>query len=236
MARVGLIQYAHLNSVRVPQKVLAELRPGLTLLDLGLQKLKVIEKRYKVTPLLAISEQETVLAERAKKFGIEIMPRDQSVIYSDSWDEEQAAFLRLEEKRGGEKLIDRFDQLVNINLVCRPFLRVETIGILCELAHKNKADCYTSVTQKRGVVWNDDESIVIGQGELANTRCNPAYAELAHVGQVCPTSKFFTEAEHTKDIIGLPIKLTAQEKIDIDEPDDLALVQKIWSLFENQYL
>lgn len=229
MPRVGLIQFAHLNSVRVPNKIVAELRPGLTMLDLGLRKMKTIGQQYDVTPMLAVSESEPQLIQKAQEYGIETLLRTASTVYSEKWDDAVAGIK--------DRLDSRFDQIVDVNLVCRPFLRVETIGKLCSVAHQDPKICYTSVRQNHGVVWDNESTLLVGSGEVPNTKTNPAYYDLAHVGQVYPIQKFYEpESAMTSRMGQIIIDLRGEERLDTDYPADLALAQKIWPLFENQYI
>ena len=229
MVRIGMIQFAHLGSVRIPNKVLAELRPGLTLLDLGLRKMKVIGQRYNVTPLLAVSETETSLIQKAKEQGVEVLLRDSKSVNSERWGDTVAGIK--------ERLDSKFDQLLDVNIICRPFLKTETIGILCEAALKNRPFTQITVEQNSGIIWNEDDEIVIGKGILPNTKTNTAYSNLAHVGQVYPISKFYlSEEQLTAQMEPVPLTLRGIEKLDTDYPEDLELAQRIWSLYEALYI
>jgi len=229
MARIGMIQFAHLGSVRIKNKVIAELRPGLTLLDLGLRKMKVIGQRYGVTPMLAVSETEEILIQKAKDQGIEVLLRDPATVNSENWSDTVKGIR--------EDLRPRFDQLLDINLICRPFLKIETIGVMCEAARQNRS--FTQITAERnsGIIWNEDDEIVIGRGLLPNTKTNTAYSNLAHVGQVYPISKFYLpEDQLSSNMEIISMTLRGEEKLDTDYPEDLVFCQKIWPLFEAQYI
>lgn len=220
MAKLTILQFAHLGSVRVPQKLLALLE-GKSLLEIGIEKLVRLKKETGVEVTLAVGEEETVLIEAARRNNLNYILRDQRSISSENWEDTVDTFK--------DKLNAQFDWVLDLNILCRPFLRYETIVRLVDLVNENPAPL-VFVKGERGIVWDGDKNKILGAGFLADTKHNPVYYRLSHIGYHYPTVNL--EESHLSSICEpSEIELQPEELIDIDTILDLEFAQRIAHCF-----
>lgn len=219
MNRVAIVQFARLDSQRLPQKLL-EYVDGERLIDRGLSYLQRLGASTGAVPFLAISPQDLPLVAAAKRFHIQMLSLDERADSSRIWPELIAPFV--------EFLYDRFDVVWDANICCRPFLRQVTGEFIVRQCEATKRP-FVGVTRKRGVVWSEQSpSPVIGPGELADTRRNPHYFELGHLAYCWPTWALTLPEPQLAEIVQpLELHLDWAERIDIDTPDDLAQARAV---------
>lgn len=219
MNRVAIVQFARLNSQRLPQKLL-EYVGGEPLIDRGLAYLQRLTTSTGAAAFLAVSPRDLPLIAAAKRFGIPMLPLDERADSAHLWPELISPFV--------EFLYDRFDVVWDANLCCRPFLRQATGEFIVRQCEATKRP-FVGVTRKRGVVWPEHSPTpVIGAGELADTQRNPHYFELGHLAYCWPTwALTLPEAQLAEIVQPLELHLYWFERIDIDTPDDLAQARAI---------
>lgn len=217
MKRICIAQCARLGSTRIPNKLLEKIG-NKTLLEIGLRKMTDLQSLTGATSLLCVHESETVLIEAANKYGVEVFLREKISVTQENYNLCFAGW------KG--RLRDRFDWMLDINLLCRPFLNMSTIEKMVQEAH-SKEHPFVTVVEKRGILWNFAGRCILGEGETANTRENPKYFELAHVGYGMPISYVGDEYQLTRELRTLVLDLDEEEKIDIDTPEQLEFARKV---------
>ena len=217
MKKVCIAQCARLGSTRIPNKLLEKIGDK-TLLEIGLRKMRDLQSLTGATSLLCVHESETVLIEAANKYGVEVFLREKISVTQENYNLCFAGW------KG--RLRDRFDWMLDVNLLCRPFLSISTIEKMVQETNSKK-DPFVTVVEKRGIIWNLIGRCIIGQNQTANTRENPKYFELAHVGYGMPIDYIGDEAALTRDQRTLILNLEEEEKIDIDTPEQLEFARKV---------
>lgn len=214
MNRVAIVQFARLDSQRVPQKLLEQVG-GARLIDRGLSYLRKLGDRTQAVPFVAVHPRDLPLTAAAERYGIRVLTLDDRADRARLWPELIEPFI--------EFLYDGFDVVWDANLCCRPFLRQCTGEFIVRQCQATKRP-FVGVTRQRGVVWSErSPSPVIGAGELADTRQNPHYFELGHLAYCWPTwALSLPEAQLAEIVQPLEIPLDWAERIDIDTPEDLA--------------
>lgn len=216
MQRICCLVFVRLKSTRVPNKLLQEVG-GRTLLDRGLDYLvRLREACPNVTPLVCTPDEE--ISRECFRRGVDSC----SDITKDakSWPELIAPLIST---LGDEELHlrERFDWIWDANVFCHPFLRLETGQEIVEAMENRQVLPFVVTEYRRGVVWRFQEP-VIGRGELANTKTNPTYHQLAHIAYCWPVAMLDWTEKDLADCAGpLSLPLHWSELIDIDTPEDL---------------
>jgi hypothetical protein len=214
MNRVAIVQFVRLNSHRLPRKLL-EVVGGIRLIDRGLNYLRRLSDATGATAFVGVSPRDAELADAVNQCGLRMLRLDDRGEQAASWPELIGPF--------AEQLRAEFDFVWDANICCRPFLRLETGEFLvrqCQAAQRP----FVGVTRKRGIVWTETSPVpVIGMNEIADTRRNPHYFELAHLAYGWPVWALrLDESQLAKLSQPLEIPLDWAERIDIDTADDLA--------------
>lgn len=208
--RTCCLVFARLASTRVPNKLLQKVG-GRTLLDRGATFLMRLRRECpNVTPIVCCPPRETETMTIGCRGLVETLP---DTVEASSWPELIAPHVPM--------LRERFDWVWDANVFCHPFLRVETgQEIVARMGRVNEP--FTVTTTKRGIVWSDDDGLVIGADQLANTKTNPVYHELAHIAYCWPiTCLTWSETQLAYSVNCYPLNLHWSELIDIDTPEDL---------------
>lgn len=212
MTRICILQFAHLGSTRIPLKMLQEVG-GRRLIDRGLDYMRQLGHQTGAVPILAAHPRDAALIEAARRYEVEWMPLDDRADAAESWPTLIGPLCG--------RLMSRFDWIWDANLCCHPFLRLRT-GRAIIGRMESTSEPFTVVTEKRGVVWDQDDRVILGAGELANTRRNPVYRELAHLAYCWTRAALpWPEAELARVVRPFPLELDWMERLDIDTPDDL---------------
>lgn len=121
-----------------------------------------------------------------------------------------------------------YDWIVDCNFICHPFLSESTIDHILYLCSKLTFP-FTLVKEERNTVWNFERELIIGKGQLADTKNNPVYFIPAHIAY-CYRFKDLSldEKQLSERVVPIPIQLTNLEQIDIDTEEDLVLANLIW--------
>jgi CMP-2-keto-3-deoxyoctulosonic acid synthetase len=212
--KIGILQFARLNSTRVPHKLMQTVA-GLTLLQRGILKIKRIEFELRVKTVVACPSTDTGLIGQLANFNIETIPEDSN---SESWEENIGPLIK--------PLKERFDMIWNANIFCRPYLRMSTSEKIIEKCKEGTPFICTET--HRGSVWNANTSIIYGYGVMANTKTNPVYHTSAHIGYGIPVDMLH-EPEYVlaNSMRCFPLELDNLERIDIDTQDDLKLARAV---------
>ncbi len=216
--RIGILQGARLASKRIPNKLL-EIIGDERLIDRGLRLLTDVAAVSNSEAFVTLWRGDDPLWRAAKDYDVKIVELTEVANNAETWDE---AFAGL-----AEKLADRFDWIVDVNFLCRPFLRVETACKMVDFA-KIAAGPYVATCQHRGLLWDANGQQLLGHGETANTKTNPVYHDLAHLAYGIPTYMLANEqaASFAKPF---SVDLRWYERVDIDTPDDLAFARVVHS-------
>lgn len=221
MKRICCLVFARLESTRVPNKLLQDVG-GRTLLDRGIDYLvKLREACPNVTPMVCYPTEDAPIREACKAEGIKTVADE---VQSSSWPElikPAVAYLQ-----------SHYDWVWDANVFCHPFLRVETGRKIVERMGEKRfikifgyegTKPFVVTHENRGVVWADDgQHAKIGFGQLANTKTNAVYHQLAHVAYCWPVKCLdMSEPELAITTWPFSIPLHWSELIDIDTPDDL---------------
>ena len=129
------------------------------------------------------------------------------------------------------RLAPRFDWALLTNIICRPFVKCATILKMHEAAQTYR-HAFVTVTRHRGILWDENRTCMLGQGQTADTRGNPVYYALAHMGYGIPFSVFDRETAVVKDQELLPLELAEEEAIDIDTPAQLEFACKLGAVLD----
>jgi len=209
--RICCLVFARLASTRVPNKLLQKVGSH-SLLERGLVYLMRLQRACpNVTPIVCCPAGDTEIIEGCRRGEIEQV--DDPTTSAQSWPELIASHI--------EHLQSRFDWVWDANVFCHPFLRVET-GLLIVERIERSAKPFTVTHDKRGVVWDESGEIVIGHDELANTKTNPVYHQLAHIAYCWPVKYLdWWELHLAGAVQPAPMSLHWFELIDIDTPEDL---------------
>lgn len=124
------------------------------------------------------------------------------------------------------------DWIIDCNFICHPFLSESTIKtILATLQSLNYEKCrpLTFVRSERNVVWDENKNVILGRGQLADTKLNPLYYIPAHIAYCYRYEHLsWTEEQIAEKLVAFPITLSKLEQIDIDTEDDLILANLVW--------
>lgn len=210
--RVTILQAAHLASKRIPNKLLERVG-GVRLIDSGLELLRQVERPTGAIAILMAPQADKELIQAAANHSVEVA--------------------RIGEHYGAQylhglpfRLTERFDWVFLSNFLLRPFLSVDH-AVGCVQRCFGAARPFVTVQQHRGIVWNSDMECEIGVGETADTKHNPIYYDLAHLGYGCPASMALNDIELAYAAEPWPVELTRLEEIDIDTPNDLEFARII---------
>lgn len=214
MRRLAIVQAIHLSSRRVPRKLLERIGDR-TLVEWGLQRLTQVQLLRNVSALIAVSYEDRPLRELVDAHGIERIEIGAVTAAADGY-----ANVFSDWTRG---LSARFDWVIDANIVCRPFLRLETVVDLVDRALLAEQPFVATVAE-RGLIWNEDRQMLIGIGQVADSKNNPRYFRLAHLGYAHPADLW---EEGLLSRVSRPEAFSLQpvEHIDIDTPEDLAFAR-----------
>ncbi len=210
--RIAIFQGARLDSKRVPRKLLQPVG-GLTLLERGLRLLRDVSVATGATPIIACPPEDSVIAETAQIWGIEVVPATNG----EGW---VAAFSGI-----AKLLAGRFDWIIDANFLCRPFLSADTVQRIVNHAMRSERP-FVVTCQHRGLLWDGGGRQIHGNGQVSDTKQNPVYQDLSHLGYGMPVAMLADEAAAAQ-AEPFPVVLRAVERIDVDTPDDLAFARMI---------
>lgn len=205
---VCFVHFVRKNSTRFPHKVYAALN-GETLINIAVDKCK----KY----------NQYIIMSDADRVDYKWTPKATTLVGECKgriWPELIQEFIHF---------FKGFDWIIDANFVCHPFLMPTTIDTIVDMCSKLTFP-FTIATEHRGIIWNEYRSIILGEGELADTKNNPTYFVPAHVAY-CYRFKDLTKDEATlsQQIIPVPFSLTPWELIDIDTPLDYMFAQDLTS-------
>ena len=209
MRRVMLYNTMRLNSQRVPRKMLESIG-DCTLAERAVQMMLVC-REFGVTPIAGVCWTDAELIAICERNGIEVHVRDER---SRDGEDVEDAYWDVPTAFGGQ-----FDWMVMINL-CHPFLRRATLEVICRAALVSEVPLVT-VRRQRGLIWNAQQELLLGQGTTANTKTNPEYFVLAHVAYLCPVAACHDTKALNTSLELLELDLQPGELIDIDVQSDL---------------
>jgi hypothetical protein len=215
--RVCILQLAHLGGTRVPRKPLLYVG-AWRLIDRALWLLTEAQKATGAVPILAVCLKDKELVDAAAKAQVEILELSEVAATSSNCDticEGMAA-----------KLSPRFDWVASVNLVDRPFTRLGTLVkflALCETETRP----FVATNLRRGLLWNEDGRQMLGKGEPADTKTNPLYHEISHLGYGHPVGMLDSIAVLAASAGPVAIPLTWRERIDIDTWEDHEMARTV---------
>lgn len=215
--RLGILQFARLASQRLPGKHLMEIG-GERLIDIGTRYMSRLRDATGAVPILACSPSDEPLVESARRHHVVVLPLSTEMKHSEHLEDLIAALVPPVKKL--------CDWVWHPNIPCRPFSRLETgIRILdyCRTAERP----FVCATQKRGIVWAEGKTI-IGAGRTANTKSNPVYFELSHLGYGFPVEALaYSEEELAAACEPISFEIDWAERIDIDVLQDLEFARVV---------
>lgn len=217
MRNLAIVQAIHLGSRRVPRKLLEKFGEQ-TLLEIGLAKLQVVERVRGVRSLFAVSYEDRVLCDVVEAHGFERIEIGAVAAEADSY-----STVFTDWTRG---LAQRFDWVIDANVICRPFLRIETLLAFVDRALVAEHP-FVACLEERGLIWDGEGELLLGAGQVADTKNNPRYYRLAHLGYAHPAN-LWDEKSLAALSRPMPISLLPEERIDIDTPDDLAFARLVF--------
>lgn len=203
--RIALVHFARLGSERVPNKPLRKVG-GERLLDIALRK-RAGNDTYVIHP---VKDPITF----PHNLGNYLLSNGKGRI----WPELIQPFI---------EYFRDYDWIVDCNFICHPFLSESTIDHIFYLCSKLTFP-FTLVKEERNTVWNFERELILGKGQLADTKNNPVYFIPAHIAY-CYRFKDLSlnEKQLSERVVPIPIQLTKLEQIDIDTEDDLVLANLI---------
>jgi hypothetical protein len=213
--RILLTQTIRLGSRRLPGKLLERVgdRP---LVDYGLELLARAAREPDCQVLIGLSPAEERLRGVVEARGLEWVDMGDAV-EADDYNGAVAGWT--------DRLHERADWVIDCNLCCRPFLRWETVEtILNQTAITRLA--FTATIRERGIIWGkrwpapETDTVMIGEGQVADTRRNPQYQRLAHLCYAHPAA-IWTEDQLATATFPFAIELQPAERIDVDTRADL---------------
>lgn len=204
-----LYESMRLNNQRVPRKLMLRIA-GKTLAEIAFEKMAVC-RSADVTPVAGICDSDVDLIRLAESAGIEVHIRD---VRSRDAESMEDGFWQLP-----SLYTNRFDWVVNVNIGCHPFLRVETLLRLIAAA-RTATTPLLSVREERGLLWGHDMNFLQGADDSPNSKTNKPYFVLTHVGGCYPLGTIADTAKINATLRPLPLELTREEQLDIDTPDD----------------
>jgi hypothetical protein len=213
--RLAILQHAHLGSHRIKRKLLEDVG-GSSLLDRGIEKLMTAAAVASVPLVVACPENDSFLTEYLDFRGVRHVP----VLAGDADADDYSSIMR----GYRDELTRDFDRILVLNALCRPFLKLGTITSV--INHAKVEECFVCTIEERGILWTagDGFSKLRGFCVLPDTKTNPAYNRLSHVGYCHPTNTW-DEVAVAARLSPWSIPLTPAERIDIDTPDDLEFAQ-----------
>jgi hypothetical protein len=220
MNRVVILQLARLQSERMPNKPLA-LVGGERLIDRGLKYMQAMSDMG-AKPLLACHPKDEDLVQAAMMHGVQVVDMPESAVAGETWEE---CFNPI-----ADEVARHGDWVFNANFLCRPFLRYQTGWRVVNYLKSTKLP-FVCVQRHRGMVWSSSGTPVIGHRCTANTKTNPEYWDLAHIGYGVPAWLLHADDRIVSAACNpYEVDLDFAEQIDIDTPDDLALARAVTTL------
>ena len=219
--RIAILQYARSESNRVPHKLRLQIN-GKSLLGMGVEKLLVASSSYEnVTPVFACPFNDlwvqSILRQYPGQLCWHTIPEHSGA--TEDWNTLIAPMI--------EHLQSVYDYIWLSNVLCRPFISIETCRAIIDNCIKS-TDPFVTVSEKRGAIWNPNEltdperTPILGAGELANTKLNPIYYEYAHLGYGLPVSMLTLPEKQLADhITPFVVNQSWRDKLDIDTQDDV---------------
>lgn len=221
MNRVAIFQRARLASQRVPRKLLAKVG-GRTLLDRGLRWMRRVAETTGAVPVVACPPGDTEIVEAVQAMRMTLIPLDDHATRSECWSDHYGPLV--------EPLSEICDWIWDANILCRPFLSTR-IGVTAARYAAFATIPAVLTTRKRGIVWDSGDNTVIGSGQMANTKTNPVYQELSHLGYLLPVSMLAQpEATTAAACHPLSIPMGWMDRIDVDDMEDLQMAQFVGDL------
>lgn len=226
MRKLVIVQCVRLASKRLPRKLLQKVGDK-TLLERGLDLLAQAMCNFPtVEVLIGVRETERELVDVIDSYyGFERFDLGDA---ADA-DTYAGAIAALPVRR-----LSDFDWAIDANFCCRPFLRWETVKTLVEAAY-SRWHPFTSAIGERGILWDSSGGLLLGAGELADTRHNPQYFRLAHLCYAHP-ALMWNEQELADKTVPFEFPLAPLERIDIDTPADLELARLVERGMEREKL
>lgn len=217
MNNVAVIMPARLASERIPNKPLAMLWPGHRLIDNALHKLDILRD---ICPnvLTSFAEEDVELCAAGRSWNFDNIK------------------LSAEDSRGGWSEMSRswidlpYDFLVPLNLVCHPFVRIETLVQIIDEAKKAPLDSSPLIHCKmeRTLAWDITSRPLFPMDKPLDTKKAPRLLTPTHIADIY-SPKICGDAQGPicKPMPFITLGLQAIELLDIDTPDQLELVQKV---------
>lgn len=210
MRKLAIVQAIHLGSRRVPRKLLENVGEQ-SLLEIGLSKLKALQRVRNVAAVFAVSYADRELREAIDAQGFERIEIGTVAAEADSY-----ATVFTHWTKG---LAERFDWVIDANIICRPFLQLETLVSLVDRAATAQHP-FVACLEERGILWDHEGQCLTGSGQVADTKKNPIYRRLAHLGYAHPAD-MWDEATLAAESRPEVFSLLPAEQIDIDTFTDL---------------
>lgn len=218
MRRVCVLQCAHLASQRVPNKLLLEIG-GQSLLHRGLARLRKVQGHTGAPPIMIAWPGDAALMDAADHYGVEVLPISEEASQGNTAEVVYAGLTA--------KLQGRFDWCFVANFLCRPFLHWTTAATVVRQARRSET-AFVTTTLQRGLVWDALGNAVIGAGQTADTKFNPGYHVLAHLGYGLPVNLLERpERELAAAARPYSVPMRWEERIDIDTPEDAEFAARI---------
>lgn len=213
MNQIALVQFARMDSQRLPGKPLIRLGCHKeSLIEHAIQMmLAVADRDNNVHPIIICPEQDKEIIDIADKFGVEYYTMPMT-FRARIWPELIQPFLFY---------LKDYDFVADLNLMCHPLLQLSTLKEITNLCHKLTFP-FTIVTEHRGVIWDDGRDYLLGRGQLADTRNNPRYLIPAHIAYCWQQHHLhLREKELANTVIPVPMNLSQAELLDIDTKEDV---------------
>jgi len=196
----------------VPRKLLEKIG-NETLLERGLKYMTSLREMTGAVLILAIYAHDKELVQAAAEYDINtvlVNPLGQDKWYSSEVPKEEFC----------EKISQLCDWVWNANILCCPFLNLETGLNIIESA-KCAQNGMITVLKKRSLLYGDEIPAKYNR-ELTNTKTNPVYFIPAPPGEIWPVDQLlWTEELSALSTSPLEIKMSWPETIDIDTYADL---------------
>ena len=215
MNKVVVIQQVRLSSARLPKKVLAEVG-GERLIDRGFRLLRQAQDATGVPVVVAAWIGEPELVEAAARHGLAWEPISEANSKAYDWVDLWAGWV---------DNLSHHDWALHANVVCHPFLRLET---LVDMIHRAQAAIWpwVSVTSERGLAWDGAGRALIEATENLSTLTAPWLLRPSHLGSTASIQDMREEVrvKHYRPEVIATQKI---ELLDIDTADDLRLAQLV---------
>ena len=216
--RVAVVEPLHLNSQRIPQKILQRIG-GRRLLVIGVDRLAEIQQQSGADVFVAFHEGDKAIHDAATRAGLGVLPMTREASEGSDWLTIYSGF--------GAELEDLgYDWAIHTHVVCHPFVRPETM--IQAIERCRVASCpFLICSAERTIAWSatsDGTMHEVLTSEFLDSKTSPLLIRPTHLGGACRVEDHQHVDAMRSALPFIPEGILPIELLDCDTLDDLDLL------------